>query len=83
MSSGLIPVFLYRADWGDGDVYYGTMRQIQARDDVEILGVATRPAGETIPGAPTRESFQQNVAQVSEGARWFDSELTADDETHK
>lgn len=70
----LIPVFLYRSDLG-GQPLYGESRQIQQIRTVTVIGVAARPAGETIEATRYEGDFRDAVVETCERVEWLDEEI--------
>lgn len=74
-AENLIGVYLYRITDNDGGSYYGSMRKVEAVNDVEVIGVAFRPAYTSIKGDTEREGFETAVGAVAEDVRWFDTSV--------
>jgi len=73
----LIGVFLYRWQIDDEEPLYGEMREVQKIQDVTIIGVATRPPGDTITSGGTRwkDDFIDEVEAKAIQWEWLDSEM--------
>lgn len=92
MPNDYLAVFLYRWDDatpqndGGSTVAFGEWRKSKQHRTGSIIGVATRPVGETInhhsstPAyeAETRSEFVDHVERVADDVRWFDDALECD-----
>jgi hypothetical protein len=70
-----IAELLYRATWSEDRYLYAATRSEREFTHRDIIGVAVRPAYETIdPTKYGREEFVGNVTDVADGVVWFDGE---------
>ncbi|MEE6210888.1 hypothetical protein U3A55_12085 [Salarchaeum sp. III] len=94
MSNDYLAVFLYR--WDDSNdvrsastVSFGEKRQIKQHYPSTVIGVATRPVGETIDHTSCspdfepecREEFEAHVEHVADDVRWFETALDCEKST--
>lgn len=76
-SPGLISVFLYRWQIDDEYPLYGEMRKVKRIQSCTVIGVATRPPGETICSGGTRnkDEFIEQVEAKAIQWEWLDTEM--------
>jgi hypothetical protein len=73
-TNGLLATFFYRVDGRDGH-FYSTMREVPARVNIELIGVATRYRGDKFRSAESKEKFRENVSRLAVDSYWFEEPL--------
>jgi hypothetical protein len=70
-TDGRLVDFLYRIEDGDG-YFYSSVRRVEAKHNIELVGLAARPGGDRIRSAESREAFREHVDAFATDSRWFD-----------
>jgi hypothetical protein len=71
--------FLYRVEDRDG-YFHGAVREVQAKQDIELIGVATRYGGDRFKHDSDRERFESNLDRLANDVVWFDEPIDASDD---
>ena len=69
-----IAEFVYRIDYDDAE-YWGCCRQIQAAQNVTVVGVVTRPLYQRVSGAETVDELEANIEQSDATVEWLPGAL--------
>ncbi|QLH81014.1 hypothetical protein [Halosimplex pelagicum] len=69
--------YLYRVDDRNG-YFYSTVREVTAKLDIELVGVAVRYRGDQFKSAESLDQFRENVSRLAIEAYWFDDPIPTD-----
>ena len=71
-TDGKTASYLYRVN-DPGGYFYSTVRKVQVKQDIELIGVATRYPGDRIRSADSLGEFRDNVSRLAADTYWFDA----------